>query len=315
MIDEIERPFIIGIAGDSGSGKTTFAESIKRIFAGKVATITMDDYHKIGREERRKLGITPLNPEMTDLELFREHLEIIRRGEKIIKPIYDHTRGVINGEEVFKPEKIVIVEGLHTLYDEIRDYLDYKIFVDPARIIKRKWKLKRDVEERGYRREEVIEEIIKRENDYKRFVDFQKIYADTIIKIYPSELQNVERITFLVGMEEMYRVRMIFTNISLEMTDITLNVDLSKLIKASERDFAITFFSDYYYGKRASFIEIDGALSVEIFESILDTLRDETGYDIRWDAGDYVNSIEVAKLLLCWNLVEFIKSTIKSKHK
>ncbi len=308
MIDKLEKPFVIGVAGDSGSGKTTFAESIRKIFYGNVATLTLDDYHKIGRQERRKLGITPLNPEMTDLDLFREHLRMIREGKEVVKPVYDHKRGEVGGKEVFKPEKIVIVEGLHTLYDGIRELLDYKIFVDPARIVKRKWKLKRDVEERGYKREEVIDEIIKRESDYKRFVDFQKIYADVVIKIYPSELQSSERITLLVGMEEMYRVRMIFTNVSFELGHVTMNVDLSKLIKASERDFAISFFSDYYYGKKASFIDIDGMLSVDIFESLLDALREETGYKIKWEADDYVNSIEIAKLLLCWNLVEFIKS-------
>ncbi len=307
ILDKLKEPFVIGVAGDSGSGKTTFAESVRKIFAGNVATITLDDYHKYGRKERKRLGITPLNPEMTDLNLFREHLKMIKEWKEFEKPIYDHEKGEVRCCERFKPEKIVIAEGLHVLYDGIREFLDYKIFVDPARIVKRKWKIKRDMEKRGYKREEVIEEIIQRESDYKRFVDFQKIYADVVIKIYPSSLESSERISTLLGMEEMYRVRLIFTNISFELDHVTLNVDLSRLIKASERDFAISFFSDYYYGKRASFIDIDGFLNVEIFESLLDALREETGYNVKWEAQDYVNSIDVARLLLCWNLVEIIK--------
>ncbi len=299
-------PFVIGIAGDSGSGKTTFAEGVRRIFPGKVSTITLDDYHTLSREERRKAGITPLNPSMTDLKLAAEHIRLAKEGRSFEKPVYDHGVGRISGSELFVPKDIVIVEGLHTLYDEIRGLLDYSIFLDPARIVKRLWKLRRDVEKRGYRREEVIEEIIARESDYKRYVDFQKIYADVVVKIFPSTLQSVERISWLAERREMYRVRLIFTKYS-EMKDVKLTLDLSKLVKASERDFAISFFADYYYGRKASFIDIDGFLNVEVFSSLLDELSAELGTRIKWEVEDYANSIDVAKLLICWNLVELMK--------
>lgn len=304
--------FLIGIAGDSGSGKTTFAEGIRRIFHGRVATLSMDDYHTLSRKERLERGITPLNPEMTDLDLFKTHLMMLKEGRTIEKPVYDHTSGEIRCCETFKPCEIVIAEGLHTLYEELNGLYDYRIFVDPVREIKRKWKLKRDVEERGYRREDVVREIIQREPDYKRFVDFQKIYADTVVKIYPSMLKSSERIAYLSGGEEMYRVRLVFTNLSVNLQHVGLNIDLSRMIKAVERDFAISFFSDYYHGKKASFIDVDGFLSVEIFESLLEILREETGEKFGWDVGEYASSIEVAKLLICWNLVEVMKSRAQS---
>lgn len=174
-----DKVFIVGIAGDSGSGKTTFANGIKRMFGEDVVShITLDDYHVYDREMREKLGITPLHPSANNLKLVETHLYMLKRGEKIKKPTYDHRTGTFGEWVDFEPTPIVIVEGLHTLYDGIRDHIDFKIFVDPARYIKRKWKIKRDVEKRGYDREKVVKEIIRREPDYKRYIDFQKIYAD-----------------------------------------------------------------------------------------------------------------------------------------
>ncbi|WP_457590909.1 phosphoribulokinase [Geoglobus sp.] len=300
------RVFLIGIAGDSGSGKSTFAEGIRRMFHGRVAMLSMDDYHTLSRKERLEKGITPLNPEMTDIALFKKHLLMLKEGKAVEKPVYDHSLGEVRCCERFEPKKIVIAEGLHVLYDELSWLYDYRIFVDPAREIKRRWKLKRDVEERGYRREDVIREIIQREPDYKRFVDFQKIYADTVIKIYPSMLRSSDRIASIYdeGMQEMYRVRLIFTNLDIDLRHVGLSIDLSRMIKAGERDFAISFFSDYYHGRKASFIDIDGFLSVEIFESLLEVLREETGEMFSWEVEEYASSIDVARLLICWNLVE-----------
>ncbi|MET1125206.1 MAG: phosphoribulokinase [Archaeoglobaceae archaeon] len=306
MLEKLRKVFVVAIAGDSGSGKTTFAKGIENIF-GDVTTITLDDYHRYDREQRRKLGITPLNPEANDLELARKHIEGLKRGEKVLKPTYDHRTGTFGEWEVIEPSPIVVVEGLHALYDGIRDVVDFGIFVDPAREVKRVWKIRRDVHERGYAMEEVVKEIIAREPDYKRFVDFQKIYADVVIKIYPSSIVTGDRLKFLLEREETYRVRLIFREIGREK--LKLNLDLADAI-AAEKDFSLTFYSDYYYGKRASFVEIDGFVSVEIVESLFDSLRREIGgrkFEIK---SDYVNSIEFARLLVAWRLAQFLKSEL-----
>ncbi len=305
------RVFIVGIAGDSGSGKTTFANAIRSLLGKEVvSSITLDDYHIYDRETRRKLGITPLHPEANNLNLIKTHLMLLKKGETIRKPTYDHKTGTFGEWEDFTPTPIVIVEGLHTLYDGLRDYLDFKIFVDPARYVKRKWKIRRDVEERGYRREEVLEEIIKRESDYKRYIDFQKIYADVVIKIFPTDLQSSDRITYLTERAELYKVRLILRNLkSIPAEPIKLNIDLSDFVKASEKDFALSFFTDYYYEKKSSFIEIDGMMNVELFSALLETLKREAGGNA-WDTDRYVNAIEVAKLLVCWRFLELMKSEL-----
>ena len=304
------KVFIVGIAGDSGSGKTTFGNAVRNLL-GKdiVSTITLDDYHIYDRETRRRIGITPLNPEANNLKLAETHLRELKKGRSIRKPTYDHKTGTFGPWVEFKPTPIVIVEGLHTLYDGLRDYIDFKIFVDPARYVKRRWKIKRDVLERGYSRENVIEEIIRREPDYKRFIDFQKIYADVVIKIYPSSMRNLERINYLLEESdfEVYGVRVIIKRQEIPSESVKLNIDLSGLIRASERDFSISFFSDYYYSMPASFIDIDGFMSTEIFSSLLDAIRREIGSEsVDYSKERYVNAIEVAKLLLCWRLLEVI---------
>ncbi|WP_456327462.1 phosphoribulokinase [Archaeoglobus sp.] len=309
---ESGKVFIIGIAGDSGSGKTTFANGIKRMFGEDIVShITLDDYHVYDREMRERLGITPLHPSANNLKLVETHLYMLKKGERIKKPTYDHKTGTFGEWEDFEPTPIVIVEGLHTLYDGIRNYIDFKIFVDPARYIKRLWKIRRDVKERGYDRDKVIREIIRREPDYKRYIDFQKIYADVVIKILPSSIQSTERIKYLVdSREEVYKVRLILKKTDIPLESVSLNIDISDLVKASERDFSIGFFSDYYYAEKASFIDIDGFLNIEIFKSLFDSLKKEIGDGEIKIESEYVNAIEFSKLLVCWKLVEVLKHSL-----
>ncbi len=315
MLKTSNKVFIVGIAGDSGSGKTTFANAIRSILGKEiVSSITLDDYHIYDRETRKKLGITPLHPDANNLSLVKTHLMLIKKGETIKKPTYDHSTGTFGEWEVFKPTPIVIVEGLHTLYDGLRDYIDFKIFVDPARYVKRKWKIKRDVEERGYKKDEVLKEIIKRESDYKRYIDFQKIYADVVIKIFPTSLQSSERITYLTDKTELYKIRLIFRNLkNIPEEPIKLNIDLSDIVKASEKDFALSFFTDYYYERKSSFIDIDGMMNLDLFSSLLDALKREAGGEA-WEVNKYVNSIEIAKLLVCWRFLEMIKSQLNQSQ-
>ncbi|MDT8358392.1 MAG: uridine kinase, partial [Methanomicrobiaceae archaeon] len=125
--------FTIGVAGDSGSGKTTFTDAVRAIFGEElVSTITLDDYHTLDREERKVHGITPLAPEANNLEPLTRHLTKLKAGEEIEKPTYDHDNGTFGPPEPFAPTKIVILEGLHTLFTPaLRSLLDFTLFVDP----------------------------------------------------------------------------------------------------------------------------------------------------------------------------------------
>ncbi len=190
-IKESGRVFVFGIAGDSGSGKTTISRGIRRILGEEmVASFSMDDYHSLDRKQRKEQNITPLHPAANHFDLLADHLEALRRGESINKPVYDHSTGAISGTVPFGPAPVIIVEGLHPLYTErLRSLIDFKIFVDPSRSVKRLWKVRRDVGERGYDPAQVMAEILQREPDYKLYVDVQKIYAEIVIKIQDSRFR------------------------------------------------------------------------------------------------------------------------------
>ena len=114
VIAESPYVFVIGVAGDSGSGKTTFTRAIRAIF-GKdlISTITTDDYHRYDRQERKKIGITPLVPRANRFDLLEEHLAALKAGRSINKPVYNHDNGTFAPPVPFSPTKLLIVAGLH----------------------------------------------------------------------------------------------------------------------------------------------------------------------------------------------------------
>ncbi len=305
-IRESGRVFVFGIAGDSGSGKTTISRGIRRILGeDMVATFSMDDYHSLDRRQRKERTITPLHPDANQFDLLAEHLEALRRNERIDKPVYDHRTGAISGTVPFGPAPVIIVEGLHPLYTErLRSQIDFKIFVDPSRSVKRLWKIRRDVGERGYETGQVMAEILQREPDYKLYVDIQKIYAQIVIKIqdsrfHPSLLDSQSTLDW-------YSVRLIMEIMEHPVSEVSMNIDLSKILRRSEHEFSIEFQRDDYYGKRVGIMTMDG----EIHQSMISDLEKKLGESLGTDGmisdrrEEYVNAIGLAQLILTWNCVE-----------
>jgi phosphoribulokinase len=305
-IRESGRVFVFGIAGDSGSGKTTISRGIRRILGeDMVATFSMDDYHSLDRRQRKERNITPLHPDANQFDLLAEHLEALRRNERIDKPVYDHRTGEISGTVPFGPAPVIIVEGLHPLYTErLRSQIDFKIFVDPSRSVKRLWKIRRDVGERGYETGQVMAEILQREPDYKLYVDIQKIYAQIVIKIqdsrfHPSLLDSQSTLDW-------YSVRLIMEIMEHPVSEVSMNIDLSKILRRSEHEFSIEFQRDDYYGKRVVIMTMDG----EIHQSMISDLEKKLGESLGTDGmisdrrEEYVNAIGLAQLILTWNCVE-----------
>lgn len=177
--------FLIGVAGASGTGKTKFAEFVRKVFKN-VNHFSLDDYHKYGREERKRLGITPLNPKANDFKLMYEHIKKVKEDNKIIKPVYDHSVGVIiPNAEVFVPEKIVVIEGLLPFYKRsIAKLFDLKLFFDVSESIRLKWKIQRDKTQRGYKREFDLKQ---RKVDYVKYILPQKKTCDIVVEVDKSK--------------------------------------------------------------------------------------------------------------------------------
>lgn len=182
------RPIVLGIGGDSGSGKTTIARGISRIFGPEnILNISLDDYHVLDREARRRARVTALDPVANDISLMEEHIWALREGRSIEKPIYDHTTGTLRGPETVAPRPIVVIRGLHPFFTErLRQAFDLRVWLDPDEELKYHWKIQRDVAERGYTVESVIRQIVERQDDLRRYILPQREHADLVVRFYPS---------------------------------------------------------------------------------------------------------------------------------
>ncbi len=181
------KNLVIGIAGGSGSGKTTVAEMIaKDLGEDRCVIITQDNYYKdlahLPVEERAKVNFD--HPDAIDGVLMAKHIELLKNGNSIKMPIYDfktHTR--LKETITVEPREFLIVEGILVLErEEIRNQLDIKIYVDTDDDIRFIRRLKRDIVERGRNMESVIQQYLDTVRPmHLEFVEKSKRYADIIL--------------------------------------------------------------------------------------------------------------------------------------
>ncbi|HVL30985.1 MAG TPA: phosphoribulokinase [Solirubrobacteraceae bacterium] len=182
------RPILLGIVGDSASGKTTLSRGLVRVLGeGSVTHICTDDYHRYDRRQRAERGITPLNPDCNYLDIMAQHLQCLRLGESILKPVYRHTDGTFGPPVYLKPERFTVIEGLLGYYtDDMRAAFDVRVYLDPPESLRRQWKVDRDCSQRGYTTDEVLADLDRREPDSQAFIRPQRRYADIVVRRMPS---------------------------------------------------------------------------------------------------------------------------------
>ncbi len=185
----VERPIILGIVGDSASGKTTLSEGIANILGPeKVVTICTDDYHRFDRLERSSDCLSALNPECNYIDILEQHIQLLREGRPILKPIYDHTRGTLERPHYVEPREFIIMEGLLGFSTRtMRDAFDVKVYMEPNEDLRIKWKIRRDCAERGYSEDQVMESLSKRHDDSVEFVEPQRTFADMVVSFYAPD--------------------------------------------------------------------------------------------------------------------------------
>lgn len=190
MTTQIDRVVLIGVAGDSGCGKSTFLNRLTDLFGEELMTvICLDDYHSLDRKQRKEKGVTALNPKANNFDLMYEQIKALKEGQAIDKPIYNHETGEIDPPERVEPNKIVVIEGLHPLYDErVRSLVDFGVYLDISDEVKINWKIQRDMAERGHRYEDILASINARRPDFDAYIEPQKQYADVVIQILPTQL-------------------------------------------------------------------------------------------------------------------------------
>lgn len=180
------KPYLIGLAGGSASGKTSIVHTLKEAFGKYVTVLYFDDYYKdlshLPFEARTKINFD--HPDAFDLDLLAEHVKALKEGKDIVKPIYDfkaHNRS--NQTEYLVPSEIILLDGLFTLaIEEVAQYCDLKLYVETPADIRFIRRLERDMLERGRSLESIKQQYLTTVRPmHELFVEPSKYKADLIV--------------------------------------------------------------------------------------------------------------------------------------
>ena len=192
---------VIGIAGGTGSGKTTLMKNLIKAFENDVTILSHDNYYKrhdeLTYEERCKLNYD--EPAALETDLMARHLDQLRQGNAIDCPVYDFTQHNRSDEAIhIEPKKVIIVEGILIFENQpLRDLMDIRIFVDTDADVRLCRRIKRDVNKRGRSLESVLlqyQETVK--PMHEMYVEPSKKYANIIV---PEGGKNLVALDMIMG--------------------------------------------------------------------------------------------------------------------
>ncbi|HEV2068326.1 MAG TPA: phosphoribulokinase [Acidimicrobiales bacterium] len=181
------RPTMLAIAGDSAAGKTTLTKGlVAALGSDRITAMCVDDYHRYDRDERKSKPFTPLHPDCNYLDIMEQHLQLLSIGEPILKPVYNHSTGMLERPMLVEPREFVVIEGLFPLWSKLsRACFDATVYLDPPEPIRRAWKVARDTSKRGYTEEEVLADLDKREPESEAYIRPQRACADIVVQFSP----------------------------------------------------------------------------------------------------------------------------------
>lgn len=201
----MKHPIIVGIAGGTGSGKTTVARAIyDRVGSDRIEWISHDSYYRnfegLSLDEKHHINFD--HPDSLETELLVRHLDVLVKGSAVEVPIYDFTAHARKTDtQRVEPRKVVIVEGILVLAEpELRKRIDIKLFVDTPPDIRFVRRLMRDITSRGRSVESVIEQYVTTVRPmHEEFVEPSKRHADLII---PEGGENLVAIDAIIARVE-----------------------------------------------------------------------------------------------------------------
>jgi phosphoribulokinase len=263
MSSTIDRVVIIGVAGDSGCGKSTFLKRVTDLFGEDFVTvICLDDYHSLDRYQRKEKKVTALDPRANNFDLMYEQIAALKAGKTIQKPIYNHETGLIDPPETIEPNHVIVIEGLHPLYDErVRKLIDFSVYLDITDEVKIAWKIQRDMEERGHSYDDVLAAINSRRPDFEAYIEPQRGHADVVIQVLPTKLVEDKE-------SKLLRVRLMqreggsaFAPVYLFDEGSTIDWrPCGRKLTCEYPGIKMFYGPDVYYKNQVSVLELDGQL-------------------------------------------------------
>jgi putative phosphoribulokinase/uridine kinase len=271
------KSFSIGISGDSGAGKSTLIEMIKNIFGEKnILFLEGDGDHKWERGDEMWKQITALNPKANYIHKQAEDLNKLRRSQNVFRVEYDHDTGKFTESSKVKSKPYIVLCGLHALYlPKMRKNLDLKIYMDVDEKLRRYWKIQRDVYQRGYKKEKVLEAIEQRMTDAVKYIYPQKKYADILIRYFD---QNLEDYTI-----ENYNVKLdleITLNADVDLEDLILELQKNGIYPRQDYKEDLTKQTVIFYGEELNQESINFR---EISEKIIPNLDEILNKDLNYE--------------------------------
>jgi|SRR5690606_5960258 len=203
---DLPPALVIGIIGDSGSGKNTVADAVAQILGPeRITDVRLDDYHRFTREERAQRGVTSLNPMVHNLALMQEHLRLLRQRRPIRNRSYSHADGTFGPIRTIPAREIVLVRGLLGFPTrELQNLYDLAVFLQPEPELLFRWKLRRDVRSRGYAEADVLKYIAAHLLDAKEFVlpQAERAHVHVLYSLPDPEADDREvRVTLVLRRE------------------------------------------------------------------------------------------------------------------
>lgn len=294
----IDQPTLIGIGGDSGAGKTTFANILKSLLGpSNTLLLSGDDIHKWERGDEHWQVFTHLNPKSNRLNVDLEQAVALRDGRTIERVTYNHKTGRLDNPQKIDPRTFIVFEGLHPLFlKRMRRMLDFRVFMEPFEDLRLHWKISRDVGERGHNKRQVLKTLKKRAGDAKKFVKPQKKYADMVISY---SLRKPLRRKEILG--ESYADRM-YLSVRLENSIV---IDPLEQCFAQLKGLQVTHHYDEEMNYQ--FLEFSGSISSRAIENIayqlIPNLEDLINYRPQWLSG-YEG---ITQLIFVYSLSERLK--------
>jgi len=246
MKDVIKSPpLVIGIAGASASGKSSVLKSISSYLNEENVThLDLDGYHLHTREERKKLNEYPDEIKANDFDKIIHDIKALMLGKTIDMPIYDHKNGVFSSSVRLSPKQIVFVEGLHSvMINEIlgQKIVDLSVFLYPDEDLRKSWKVKRDIDERGYSYSEATEQIANRKPFVIKYIFPQINIADILIPIHRTENGSIK-----------YRVLLSLTFYNRCLTDKSIKGLLLKYFRTRKVNFEDKQYAEIHLESNAT---------------------------------------------------------------